>query len=443
MKVDVKCEVCGKEESVFPCRAKKYKTCSTKCLGEYNKSIINSICCVCGKEFHVKPKRIKRIKNEFGITCSKDCSNKLKIKMYMGRKNPNVKYEKLDDNFFKEVNSEEKAYLLGWIASDGSVEPGKISIAINEKDVECLEMLKNIICRELPITPKKTDLMSFTISSKTISNDVCKLLNILPEKKSHIVDFPNLENDELKWSFLRGYFDGDGTIHNITETCRSPYCGITSYSEIMRKSIIDFCKIPCIEDKNNNSLGWSGNNALDFLDKLYKNSNFRLYRKYNLFLDISTWVPSVSYSRYYKNEHCKWSKTRKDAVSPSKERASDSGYDLVLLEKIKTVGKVEFYDTGIKVKPNFGYYFNLVPRSSISKTGYMLANSIGIIDRTYLGNIIVALIKIDDSAHDLVLPMRLVQIIPAHIVNFKMIEVDSFDVLETERGEGGFGSSNK
>jgi dUTPase len=73
----------------------------------------------------------------------------------------------------------------------------------------------------------------------------------------------------------------------------------------------------------------------------------------------------------------------------------------------------------------------------------MLANSIGIIDRTYLGNIIVALIKIDDTMPDIILPMRLVQMIPTPIVHFSLKEVDSFDVNETDRGEGGFGSSNK
>lgn len=440
MKIKVKCEICGKEEFVFLSRSKKYKTCSVKCLSEYNKAENDLICCICGKKFHVKPFRVNKIKNEFGITCSKECSNKLKIKMYMGRKNPNTKYLKLDDNFFKNVDNEGKAYLLGWIASDGTVSLSSVTIKINNKDVKCLEVLKDIICQELPIVPNK-DMVSLTISSKTISKNVCELLNILPEKKSDKVCFPSLENDELKWAFLRGFFDGDGSIHGISESHNSPYCNITTNSEFMRKSIIEFTKIPCSE--NENQLGWSGNNALDFLDKIYKNANYRLSRKYELYLEISTWVPSVSYSRYFKNEHCKWSKTRKDAISPSKERASDSGYDLVLLEKIKTVGKVEFYDTGIKVKPNFGFYFQVVPRSSISKTGYMLANSVGIIDRTYLGNIIVALIKIDESAPDLILPMRLVQMIPTPIVHFELEEVDSFDVNETHRGEGGFGSSNK
>lgn len=441
MKIIVKCEICGKEEIVFPSRAKDYKTCSVKCLGLYHKSDNNVKCCVCHKEFHVKPKRIKRIINDYGITCSKKCSNKLKEILYMGRRNPNTKYENLDDNYFKDIKSEDKAYLLGWIASDGSIKKSGINITINKKDIKCLETLRDIICKELPIRPKEINMKSLSISSKTISNDVCILLNILPGEKSHTVCFPSLDTDELKWAFLRGLFDGDGSITSISETHRSPSCKISTSSEQMRKSIVDFTRIPCVE--NGIDLLWSGNNALDFLDKIYYKSNFKLSRKYEQYLDISTWVPSVSYSKYYKNEHCVWSKTRKDAVPPSKERASDSGYDLVLLEKIKTIGKVEFYDTGIKIKPNFGYYFNLVPRSSISKTGYMLANSIGIIDRTYLGNIIVALIKIDDSAPDLVLPSKMVQIIPTPIVHFQLIEVDSIDVNSTDRSEGGFGSTNK
>lgn len=439
--IKVKCKVCGKEEFIFPSREKTYKTCSTTCLGEYNKSKNDLNCASCGKEFHVKPRRVKRIKNIYGITCSKKCSNKLKEKMYMGRNNPNTKYEKLDDNFFKEIKSEDKAYLLGWIASDGTVVNSNINISINIKDLKCLEILRNIICKELPITNKKTNLKSLSISSSTISSDVCKWLNILPQKKSDVVCFPELETNELKWHFLRGLFDGDGCVHTITETHCSPVCTISSSSEKMRKYIIDFCKIPCNESGIN--LNWCGNNALDLLDKLYNKSNFRLSRKYESYLDISTWVPSISYSKYFNNQHCKWAKTRIDAVSPSKERASDSGYDLVLLEKIKTVGEVDFYDTGIKIKPNFGYYFNLVPRSSISKTGYMLANSIGIIDRTYLGNIIVPLIKINKNATDLVLPIRLVQLIPTQIIHFQLEEVDNFDVTETHRGDGGFGSSNK
>ena len=99
------------------------------------------------------------------------------------------------------------------------------------------------------------------------------------------------------------------------------------------------------------------------------------------------------------------------------------------------------YDTGIKVQPAFGWYFDLVPRSSISKTGYMLANSIGVIDRTYVGPVLVPLRKVDPHAPDLELPARLVQIIPRPIVHIQWEEVEALD--ETARGAGGFGSTGQ
>ena len=45
------------------------------------------------------------------------CSRDMK---FSGRNNPNCKYKNIDDNYFQQINKE-KAYLLGWIASDGCV----------------------------------------------------------------------------------------------------------------------------------------------------------------------------------------------------------------------------------------------------------------------------------------------------------------------------------
>mgnify|MGYP003859489609 CR=1 FL=1 len=80
--------------------------------------------------------------------------------------------------------------------------------------------LKNIINSDTLIKNKDTNLKSFTINSKTIVQDLCILLNIIPGKKSHSICWPKLENDELYWAFLRGYFDGDGYgTDEYIETC--------------------------------------------------------------------------------------------------------------------------------------------------------------------------------------------------------------------------------
>ena len=73
----------------------------------------------------------------------------------------------------------------------------------------------------------------------------------------------------------------------------------------------------------------------------------------------------------------KYIKVHKDAIAPSKNHPLDTGFDLYLIKKIKEYNNVSYFDTGIAVRPPNGYYFDLVGRSSIAKTGWMLANNIG------------------------------------------------------------------
>lgn len=134
-------------------------------------------------------------------------------------------------------------------------------------------------------------------------------------------------------------------------------------------------------------------------------------------------------------------RVNKDAQLPKKERVSDSGYDLTLLYEHKRMGVVTLYGTGIIVEPPDGWYFDVVPRSSIIKRGYILANSVGIIDRSYRGEIFVPLIKLDPDAPDLELPARVAQLIPRPIVHFEISERATLSL--TERGAGGFGSTGR
>ncbi len=127
------------------------------------------------------------------------------------------------------------------------------------------------------------------------------------------------------------------------------------------------------------------------------------------------------------------------AIAPFKKRISDSGWDLHLVKLIKKEGNLYFFDTGVRVAPPPGFYFDLVPRSSIYKSGFVLANSVGIIDMTYRGTIKVPLIKVDSSKPDPELPWRAVQLIPRR---FFPLEVELSTSLDrTIRGEGGFGST--
>lgn len=433
-----KCVVCGKNIEITNSRYKKSKTkeftCSTKCMGINSKAEYNCKCDNCGTLFHKKNSHIHETN-----FCSMKCLGEYKSKNNLGKNNPNRKYN-YDESFFKNIDTEFKAWMVGWIASDGCIGNNSICICIHTRDIDVLETIKNNFCKEIPIKKNK-EMVSYTICSKEIMNDLLSILNLKSfGKKSDKMTSVNIP-DHFIFHFIRGYLEGDGHINSL----RTPACQIASNSlnilNFINEKSGGFGKITNSQD-NQYKLEYSGVNALDFMGKLYNDSNYKMRRKYEFYERLCTWERKIDGPKNSTiHDNIYFFKTKKDAILPFKERVSDSGYDLTLLSLEKKVGEVELYDTGIKVTPPFGYYFDLVPRSSIIKSGYILANNIGIIDRSYLGAIKVPLIKIDKSKPDLKLPNRLVQIIPRKAIHFNIIEVDSLE--NTSRGDGGFGSTNK
>lgn len=60
---------------------------------------------------------------------------------------------------FKKIDSPEKAYLLGWIASDGSIRYFGFIIKFHKKDLKILEKLRDIICKDLPINEYRENMV--------------------------------------------------------------------------------------------------------------------------------------------------------------------------------------------------------------------------------------------------------------------------------------------
>jgi len=117
----------------------------------------------------------------------------------------------------------------------------------------------------------------------------------------------------------------------------------------------------------------------------------------------------------------------------------DCGYDLFALEEIRV-------NPGETVKIKFGiccessYGFMLVPRSSISKTPLRMANSIGIIDAGYRGEIIAVVDNIKNKPYTINKGDRLFQLVAPSMLPINANIVTT--LTETTRGEGGFGSTN-
>lgn len=132
-----------------------------------------------------------------------------------------------------------------------------------------------------------------------------------------------------------------------------------------------------------------------------------------------------------------------DAVMPSKQNPSDIGWDITIIKvyKILRSGAI-LYDTGVTVQPPHGWYVQIVPRSSFSDTGYVLANSVGIIDPSYTGSIKVPLLKVNPDCPDIELPYRGFQLILVPTIYSTATQVTIKDITDTTRSSGGFGSTN-
>ena len=128
---------------------------------------------------------------------------------------------------------------------------------------------------------------------------------------------------------------------------------------------------------------------------------------------------------------------------PKRGHKSDAGIDLTAMSVEQKRPDVFFFDTGISVQMSDGYYVEIVPRSSITKTDFILANSVGIIDPDYRGRIFIPLryVGSDDAikAAERLLLKRIAQMLIRKLESCQIEIVESLE--NTVRGKGGFGST--
>ncbi len=121
------------------------------------------------------------------------------------------RYYEIDENFFKKWTNE-SSYTLGWAFSDGNVsKDGRtFGFHLHKKDIKILKIL-----REMMSSKHKIFLYGNAVEFRIHSKKMCKDLISLgcTPKKSLNIKFPsNLPRRYLK-HFVRGYFDGDGSIY--------------------------------------------------------------------------------------------------------------------------------------------------------------------------------------------------------------------------------------
>ena len=141
----------------------------------------------------------------------------------------------------------------------------------------------------------------------------------------------------------------------------------------------------------------------------------------------------------------KWENQAQGVYDGIKNHKDDAGFDLYFPTK-QTIysGETTLLKFDIACEMHDDYLptsYMLVPRSSICKTPLRMANSIGIIDAGYRGEIIAAVDNISKKSYTISPGERLFQLVHPTLYPINASLVD--ELSDTERGEGGFGSTGK
>lgn len=140
--------------------------------------------------------------------------------------------------------------------------------------------------------------------------------------------------------------------------------------------------------------------------------------------------------------NCNIKKLHPNAVIPTYSKDGDAGMDITATEVINNTTSQVTYGTGISLEIPKGYVGLVFPRSSIRKMELELSNSVGVIDSGYRGEIQATFNKTNGlNSVKYNVGDRICQIMILPYPNVTFNEVD--ELSDTERGEGGFGSTGK
>jgi len=212
-----------------------------------------------------------------------------------------LKHQKFtcDESFF-DVWTEESAYLLGYIFTDGNVQCDPVAsrwgltITASEKDVEHLERVRQLLKVTKPLLyASKTRSYRMAIANRTLAEKLVKL-GVVP-RKSLIVEFPRVPPEYLR-HFMRGVVDGDGSVFYFDRP-RSPYFAIRVYSGSRKflvgagKAVKDQTGIPAsVREVHKNAyvLDYTCSRAERLGRWLYDDSHISLERKRKQFIEMKT-----------------------------------------------------------------------------------------------------------------------------------------------------------
>ena len=258
-----------------------------------------------GRNFRVKSLESEIIKwYKSGHTC-KGTAKKINccvqtICRVLKRNNINQRIDKfvsnkkylLNEKVFDKISNQEIAYLLGFIYADGNICKNNLSISLVRGDKKILEKFNTLFETNKPLIPipakgKDKPQFKLLLSNKYMAEKL-KSLGVI-ERKSLVVTFPLYLKPKLYQHFIRGYFDGDGSIgikKNLKDY-RLSFCGTSEFLYGIQKILnmnlgVHFRKLYRKKslEVNSYSLDYNGRIQVEIImDWLYKKATIFLIRK--------------------------------------------------------------------------------------------------------------------------------------------------------------------
>lgn len=210
----------------------------------------------------------------------------------------------LNENYFDNINTPNKAYVLGWIMSDGYVSKNKLVFGL--KDLDILEFIKSEmesghkiseVFKHDKRTNKSYQQHYLQICSKKMSNSLNKLG--IHQSKSFTVDLPKI--DKILYPHLiRGLFDGDGYVGEGKNSAGDLYPRFSlivseklynSLTPIFTEITIELKKPDIVAEKNGDLIlklrVYRKKELRCFFNYIYGDGNVtKLNRKYNKFKEL-------------------------------------------------------------------------------------------------------------------------------------------------------------
>lgn len=243
-----------------------------------------------------------KIAKRYDVKCHKTIL-KLLHKNNIDVNKRNSRIYKINSNYFDIIDTETKAYCLGFLYADGCnyIKKGTVSMSLQEEDSYILELLRKDMNNEHPLefidySNKHDGGYNYKNQYRMLMFDthICNRLNeigMVPAK-SLILEFPDEKfiPRELWRHFIRGYFDGDGCINiNGTINILSTKNFVSKINDIFLNEIfIENSGNIRLAKKNNDitcSILFRKNDSKKILDWFYTDSKIYLKRKYDRYIN--------------------------------------------------------------------------------------------------------------------------------------------------------------